>query len=133
MALKIETERGDMRITTDRPVSVATDHGETTVTIEGVFAPSTVRFASPRPPKPAASMLPGTDRCGATMARSGAQCARVKGHNGVHMSADQIARKQEYNKKRARDRYQNDPEYRESVKAGSRESHARRKEAEAAT
>lgn len=72
-------------------------------------------------------------RCGKLMARSGNVCARIEGHNGVHMSAEQIERKQDYNRQRARDRYQNDPEYREAVKAGSRASHDRRKGSEPAT
>lgn len=40
-------------------------------------------------------------RCGALMERSGEPCARIDGHNGVHMNAEQIARKQAWNKEHA--------------------------------
>lgn len=60
------------------------------------------------------------------MARSGKPCARRKGHNGVHMNAEQVARKKDYNKRRARERYNEDPEYAEHVRSQVRASFARR-------
>lgn len=138
MAISIETEHG-LSISTDRPVSITSEGGMTTLHIgPEVEQPRRLAPARPRNPVvaallPAAPTVDPETRCGAEMKRSGNVCARIAGHNGVHMSAEQLARKQEYNKTRARERYESDPEYRESVKAGSRASHARRKGTEPAT
>lgn len=131
MTIRLTTDH-PLSITTDQPVSITTEGGETTLRIEATSKPSgLVRL--PRPDD-AETLLPeARPRCGAYMVRSGGTCARVEGHNGVHMNAEQIARKQAYNKNRAKERYETEPEYRENVKAGSRASHARRKGNEPAT
>lgn len=130
--ISIETDHA-VSISTDRPVSITSEGGRTTLRIEATTAPRTGLVQAPRASEPAEAMLPEprpvagqAPRCGAVMVRSGKVCARIEGHNGVHMSADQIERKQAYNKQRARERYAEDPEYAERVKAMSRASHARR-------
>jgi hypothetical protein len=107
-------------VTSDQPVSIEVRGGVVVVSIQDRPTDSRttdadVTQAAKRP-----------DRCGALMQRSGQPCARIEGHNGVHMNAEQIARKQAYNKQRARERYQSDPDYAEHVRAASRESHQRR-------
>jgi hypothetical protein len=126
MAISIETDH-PVSISTDRPVSITADGGVTTLSI-GVKPTGLVRV--PRPPSVTDDLLPKPDaqpRCGAVMARSGQPCARVEGHNGVHMNAGQLQRKKTYNKQRARERYASDPGYAEKVRAGSRASHKRRR------
>jgi len=107
-------------VTSDQPVSIEVRGGVVVVSIQDGPTDSRttdadVTVAAQRP-----------DRCGALMKRSGEPCARIEGHNGVHMSGEQVARKQAFNKQRARERYQSDPEYAERVRAASRESHQRR-------
>lgn len=127
MPIRIETEH-QLSILTDQAVSVKTEGGMTTVTIEGLslVAPPTARQPEPRPAEPQQPSRSTEPRCGVTMARSGQPCARRKGHNGVHMNAEQVARKQAYNKRRARERYAEDPDYAEHVKAQVRASQARK-------
>lgn len=129
----IDTEY-PISISTDRPVSITSEGGTTTLRIEGTAAvPEGSGLARiPRPPNPAEALLPVTTsrmkgpRCGVIMKRSKQPCARIKDHKGVHMNAQQVKNKQDYNKGKARKRYHDDEEYREAVKAASRDSHARK-------
>jgi hypothetical protein len=109
-----------VNITSDQPVSIEVRGGVVVVSIQDTPIGSRTTDADVTQP----AQRP--DRCGALMERSGELCARIEGHNGVHMSAEQVARKQAYNKQRARERYQSDPEYAERVRTASRESHQRR-------
>jgi hypothetical protein len=122
--------RKTISVTSDQPVSVTSDlpvsievRGDTvTVSIEDMLpSPNGLARSEPEPagqgpPDEDKQVVNQTPRCDVLMPRSGQLCKRRRGHNGVHMSARQIARKQDYNKKRARERYQNDPEYAERIK-----------------
>jgi len=109
-----------VRVTSDQPVSIEVNGGVVVVSILDVPTDSHTSSAD------VAQVAERPDRCGELMERSGEPCARIEGHNGVHMSGEQVARNQAYNKQRARERYQSDPEYAERVRAASRESHQRR-------
>jgi hypothetical protein len=117
-----------INVTSDQPVSVTSDRPVSIEVRDGVVVVSIQDAPTDSDPTDAGVTQPAErpDRCGALMERSGEPCARIEGHNGVHMSAEQVARKQAYNKERARERYQSDPEYAERVRAASRESHQRR-------
>lgn len=133
--LRVETDYS-FSFQTTQPVSMKTEGGVTTVTIEGTAGapPGQDGLAEVRRPRHLVEdLLPvprpsrsGKPRCGQTMARSGQPCARVAGHNGVHMTAEQIQRKQDYNKRRARERYAEDPDYANHVRAQVRKSYARK-------
>lgn len=132
--ITIDTEY-PISISTDRPVSITSEGGTTTLRIEGTAAvlEGSGLAMVPRPPKAAEALIPEAGpsrpkgpRCGVIMKRSKQPCARLKGHKGVHMNAQQIKNKQDYNKDKARERYASDPEYAEQVKAASRDSYARR-------
>ena len=117
-----------INVTSDQPVSVTSDQPVSIEVRGGVVVVSIQDTPSGSRPTDAdvtrAAQRP--DRCGALMQRSGEPCARIAGHNGVHMNAEQLARKQAFNRQRARERYQSDPEYAERVRAAARESHQRR-------
>lgn len=124
-------------ITTDRPVSIRTEGGTTTVQIGGADPAEREERPGlaivPREPDPAEALIPDPGparpkgpRCGVIMKRSQKPCARLKDHNGVHMNAQQIKNKQKYNADAARQRYHDDPEFAEQVKAASRASYANR-------
>lgn len=150
--IRIDTEHA-VSISTSRPVSIKTEGGETTITVEatrpeprssGLATPVADRSGelTPRPGKRFTAMteihdtpspVGETPRCSVLMPRSKKLCARPEGHNGAHMSREQIDRKQSYNRDRARERYNSDPDYAERAKAQSRASHQKTKEATAAT
>jgi hypothetical protein len=134
MTIRIETDC-PVIITTERSVSIQTVGGVSTVVINGAMTGTPHReHAGPDlidlgAPDGAEDLLPRTKplrsdkpRCGEMMKRSGQPCARVAGHNGVHMNAVQVARKQSYNARRARERYAADPDYAEHVRAQVRAS-----------
>lgn len=71
-----------------------------------------------------------SERCGAPIRkyqqRESGSCARPAGHGGAHFSAQAIARRVEYK----RERYANDPDYRERAIEQSRAQRATPKYAE---
>lgn len=131
--IRIETEY-PVSISTDQPVRIKTEGGITTMTIEGAAPdkPASSGLVHVQREDPTEGLLPpqppnsDKPRCGQIMKRSKKPCARVEGHKGVHMNAQQIQTKRDYNKDRTRNLYANNPEYAEKVKAASRDSWERR-------
>lgn len=141
-----------IRVTSSQPVSVASDL-PVSIEIQGNTVVVSVDDLLPEP-APQGLAVKGTDvsegsngehvtsgskspvnrpnRCGVLMPRAGTTCARRSGHNGAHMSAKQVQKKQDYNKDRARERYQNDPDYAEKIKEQRRQSSRQSAEEEVA-
>lgn len=122
MTIHIQTDY-PLSIETSRPVSMTTKGGVTILRIGGTPEGHS-GLVDHQTPDPVEDLLPRVrpprsdkPRCGKIMKRSGQPCARIKDHNGVCMNATQVARKQDYNKKRARERYATDPEYAKHVRA----------------
>ena len=125
------TSTQPVHVTSDQPVSIEIEGDTVTVSIEdvlpeprGLASQPTERSNSPdgqvhQTETKKRVNLP--DRCGVLMPRSNKKCARREGHNGVHMSAEQVQKKQDYNKDRARERYQNDPEYADKIKQAQKD------------
>lgn len=123
--IRIETDH-PVTIVTTRPVSMKTEGVRVTLTIGALRREPSGLVRLPQAPGPEdPAVLPESGagqvpRCGRIMSRSGKPCARPLNHKGICAHADTLANKKSYNAKHNRERYNNDPEYAERVKAAVR-------------
>jgi hypothetical protein len=125
-------------IVSDHPVSVFVEGGQVIVSVDDLATVTTQNLPDRQAPEPgvtdeskkAHEPVNREGRCNVLMPRAGELCYRVPGHNGAHMPYAQVAKKRAYNKAEAKNRYQNDPEYAERVKAAVRGSAAQKRQSE---
>lgn len=81
------------------------------------------------PGEKAITREPVEGRCNHKMERAGDLCGRPEGHPGVHTTYAQMESKKAYSKAHAKSRYHSDPAYADRVKAASRASHKKARDA----